>query len=366
MVYFPSWHSDPRRNAFLGEDWTEWELVAEAVPRFEGHWQPVLPAYGYYDETDQTNMARNCSMAASAGVTAFLWDWYWYEGDFLNRPLDEAYLSLADPQVGFALMWANHDWKDVFPSRSIENAQWWPGAIDAAGFKTLTSVVIERYFTSPHYWRVDGAAWFSIYSLSHFVDGLGGIAQAASAIHSFREEAREAGVGELHVNALIGWETLSKDESELLGLDSVSRYNWLDCLPLDQGITFDYSKWRYIAEAQWDSDAATTPTKYVPNVTMGWDSTARVAPDVELVVSEWPHLPVVVGNTPQEFGGACAHALVWAQRNLSTPVIIVNAWNEWTEGCVIEPSVKWGTSYMKALNAAIDASEVTSDGTNNP
>ncbi len=35
---------------------------------------------------------------------------------------------------------------------------------------------------------------------------------------------------------------------------------------------------------------------------MGWDSSARVAVDTELVITDWPLLPVVVDNSPREFG----------------------------------------------------------------
>ena len=39
--YFPNYHTDDARNTeFHGAGWSEWEVVKQAVPRFEGHAQP--------------------------------------------------------------------------------------------------------------------------------------------------------------------------------------------------------------------------------------------------------------------------------------------------------------------------------------
>ena len=49
--YFPGYHtrdsSELRYSLQHSNDWSEWELVKEAKPRFEGHRQPYVPVWGY-------------------------------------------------------------------------------------------------------------------------------------------------------------------------------------------------------------------------------------------------------------------------------------------------------------------------------
>ncbi len=65
VYYFPQYHPDPRNDVWHGRGWTEWELVRRAEPRFPGHLQPKVPAWGYYDESSPTAAARTISGSGS-------------------------------------------------------------------------------------------------------------------------------------------------------------------------------------------------------------------------------------------------------------------------------------------------------------
>jgi len=86
--YFPNYHPDARNAKQHGEGWTEWELVKQAKPRFNGHHQPNIPLWGYTDESNPADMARKIAAAADHGIDAFIFDWYWFDdGPFLQRGL---------------------------------------------------------------------------------------------------------------------------------------------------------------------------------------------------------------------------------------------------------------------------------------
>ena len=102
--YFGNYHpGDPRNVKSKGKDWSEWELVKAARPRFPGHHQPKVPLWGYTDESDPKVMEQKIAAAADHGIDAFIFDWYYYnDGPFLDRPIDIGFLKATQqraPQV---------------------------------------------------------------------------------------------------------------------------------------------------------------------------------------------------------------------------------------------------------------------------
>jgi len=85
--YFGNYHpGDPRNVKTKGPDWSEWELMKAAKPRFPGHHQPNVPLWGYTDESDPKVMEEKIAAAADHGIDAFIFDWYCYDdGPFLDR-----------------------------------------------------------------------------------------------------------------------------------------------------------------------------------------------------------------------------------------------------------------------------------------
>ena len=86
--YFPNYHTrdttDLRISRQHFENWSEWELVKNAKPRFEGHYQPKVPMWGYTDEKDPKVMEQKIQTASTHGIDVFIFDWYTYEGKPLS------------------------------------------------------------------------------------------------------------------------------------------------------------------------------------------------------------------------------------------------------------------------------------------
>ncbi|RYG65228.1 hypothetical protein EON80_17750, partial [bacterium] len=237
--YFGNYHpGDPRNEEVHGKGWNEWELVKNARPRFPGHQQPKVPLWGYEDESDPKVMAKKIDAAADHGIDAFIFDWYDYNGPYLENPLNKGFLKAPNrDKLKFALMWANHDWLDIHPyRRGTEAKLLYPGKVDQKAFDRITDHVIKDYFLQPNYWKIEGKPYFSIYDLGRFTDSFGTVEAAKAALDGFRAKAVKAGLPGLHLNLVAWGNPILPGESQpanysrlaqVLGFDSVTSYVWI-------------------------------------------------------------------------------------------------------------------------------------------
>lgn len=359
--YFPNYHSDPHNAARYGPGWNEWELLRRAQPRFPGHQQPKVPLWGYEDESDPAVFARKIDAAADHALNAFIFDWYWYnDGPFLQRALEHGFLHAPNNQrLQFALMWANHDWVELFPARKYESPLIHPGAVTRTTFETIVDHVISTYFTHPSYWRIEGRPYFSVYELYRLIAGLGGLEATRDALDYFRSRTRAAGFPDVHLNAVIwGVQLLPGEQSftdpvhyvTQLGFDSVTSYVAIHHVPLERFPTTSYAPVAAKMRSYWDEAAARYPVPYIPNVTMGWDSSPRTLQDVSFENTGYPYMPILADNTPEAFEQALRDVREWVNRNPNSKrIVTINAWNEWTEGSYLEPDTIHGMAYLEAV-----------------
>lgn len=362
--YFPNYHTnDPRNIQALGADWSEWDLIKAARPRFVGHDQPKVPLWGYTDEKDPMVMAQKIQAASDYGIDCFIFDWYMYEdGPFLNRCLDEGFLKAQNvDKIKFAFMWANHDWMDIFPyTKGEEQKLLYAGKVSPNRFEKIGDELISRYFLLPNYWKIDGKAYFSIYDIQNFIDGFGSLEATKAAMESLNHKAIAAGLKGIHWN-LVAWgqailpgEKVPKNIPEListLGFSSATSYVWVHHVGLPEKQT-DYNKARDRYFTNWDKAKADYPVPYYPNVSMGWDPTPRCDINSEWGNFGYPFTNTIGNNTPENFRTALQ---MTKDKLLADPkgprIMNINSWNEWTEGSYLEPDTKNKFEYLEAVKS---------------
>jgi hypothetical protein len=364
--YFGNYHVDLRNEAAHGPGWQEWRLVEAAKPRFRGHAQPKIPLWGYQDESDPAVFERKIKAAADHGLSAFIFDWYWYDdGPFLEAALDKGYLNAKNKDnLKFAIMWANHDWYDIHPAKlSGAPTLQFPGEVTPVTFQKLTDHVISSYFKVPSYWKIDDCPYFSIYELYRFIKGMGGVSQAAHALEEFREKTKAAGFKDVHINAVTWGVQLLPGQTDVpnlkemlsrLGVDSTTSYVWIHHAKLPD---FPVTQYETVARAyeQYRSTASKNLGKpYFPNVSMGWDSSPRACQSDMYIEKQYPFLPVVQGNTADAFGKALRSAKKFLDDSpdLQNKILTINSWNEWTEGSYLEPDTVNKFDYLNEIGKA--------------
>jgi hypothetical protein len=217
-----------------------------------------------------------------------------------------------------------------------------------------------KLFQHPSYLLVNGCPYFSIYELYRFIQGFGGIADAAQALKKMRSKVRALGFPNLHVNAITWGVKLLPGESEIanlpelldcLHIDSSTSYVWIHHTQFAKAFTTEYRDIRNQYETYRTTAAKALGRPYFPNVTVGWDSTPRTCQTDNYRLGEYPYTSVIVNNTPEAFKAALQSARSFALTNLAPNdrIITLNSWNEWTEGSHLEPDTVTGMAYLDAV-----------------
>ena len=371
VYYFPNYHPDSINAKWHGKGWTEWEVVKAAKPRFRGHEQPKVPSWGYFNEADPKWTAKEIDLAANNGIDCFIYDWYWYSntGQYLQEGLEKGFLKVPNRnRLKFAIMWANHDWLNIQPA-TFDNhrIKFTEGKVSWQLWDTISTYIVEKYFKQPNYWKIDGKPYFSIYEIVNFVNGLGGITNAKKAIALLNTKTKNAGFPGVHFN-IMSWmindqsakqiegpngPRSAKEMIDLLGCESVSTYTYIHHFDIGkEGFpTVPYSKALEANEEYWNFFIKNYPNiLYTPNVSMGWDASPRCIQSDQFGLKSYPWTPVLTGNTPGAFKTALLDAKHFLDKyNPKHKILVINSWNEWTEGSYLLPEKKYGDAYLKAI-----------------
>ena len=341
--YLPQFHAIRENNTFWGEGFTEWRQIARGLPRFPGHQQPRIPRdLGFYTLGDDAAVLdRQAALATAAGIGAFCYYYYWFDGRrVLDRPI-EAHLR-SDVTMPFLLMWANENWTrtwdgleaEVLLEQNYRREDEEPLLADLA-----------RHFSDPRYVRIEGRPLFIIYNPSRIPDPRATLARWRD---SFR---RHHGVKPLILMA----QTFEMTDPRRDGYDGAIEFPPHKLAaphpgrPTPDAFAQDYAG-RVVAYDDFVDTSLGEPAQDFPlvkTVVPGWDNDAR-RPGRGFVLE---------GGSPAKYQ-AWLTALL--RRSMTAPilgtgVVAINAWNEWAEAAYLEPDVYSGGAYLNATARAVRA-----------
>lgn len=342
-IYLPQFHPIPENDEWWGKGFTEWTNVRRATPQYDGHYQPHVPHpdLGYYDLNDSSVLELQASMARAAGIEGFCFYYYWFNGRrLLNMPTDRL-IATGKPNFPFCFCWANENWTRTWDGGDKEilvGQQHSPESDELFILDLLTA------FRDPRYIRVDGKPLLVVYRPGLLPD------PAATARH-WRETCRREGIGEIFLARMqmFDWELEGRES----GYDAVIQFapvsrpvspSVKSLLRIHEPAEFKGEIYDYRLSATHYAFESIGPNLW-PGVCPSWDNTARrmerghswiySSPEV---YREW--LATVVGRTRR--------ALPASQR-----FIFINAWNEWAEGCHLEPDERHGYAWLNATRLAL-------------
>ena len=338
--YLPQFHTIPENDSWWGKGFTEWRNVARALPQFEGHIQPRLPAdLGFYDLRNPDVMRQQARLAREYSIGGFCFYTYWFAGKTL---LDEPVESWRnDPQIDFpyCLCWANENWSRRWDGRDddVLIAQQHSPEDDLAFIAH-----IAPHLRDARYIRIDGKPLLLVYRPSLLPDAKG-------TADRWRTWCRNNDVGEI---AIANVQSFDLDGPQKYAFDfsvefppNMFHADGTRFSPrlINPDYAGDIADWRQLAQAYMARGRAAE--WLLPGVNCGWDNEPR-RPGRGLTY---------LHTAPRRYEDWLRHTVDvrLSGRAKDSRLVFVNAWNEWAEGAVLEPDMRLGHAWLQATRRAL-------------
>lgn len=286
------------------------------------------PALGFYSQENPEVADWETKWAVEHGISFFIYCWYrTSQGGPVTTMLssaihDSLYKSRFKSHMKFAIMWENQN-KDT------------SGISDE---KDLTANLlpywINNCFKDPSYLKIDNKPVLFIYCPQNLIYDLGSIENAANAINLMRKACMDAGFAGLYV---LG---------EYRGLDA-GHLQLMKQLGLDY--TFAYC---------WSVPGSPTPEQAIKTQIDDIKQTQAlgILPEVVTVSqawSGWADEGSIWKIPPTQYEDLLKQAKSFISTipsdQLGSKMLILDNWNEWSEGHYIAPYREYGFGYLDAV-----------------
>jgi lipopolysaccharide biosynthesis protein len=335
-LYLPQFYPTPYNDAWWGSGYTEWTAAKRATPQFEGHFQPKIPTkLGYYDLRNDDAREKQAELARQYNIHGFCYYYYRFNGKrALEQPLNQM-LATGRPDFPFCICWANENWTRRWDGRDNEvlMKQYHNDKDDLEFITEIAPMLMDK-----RYIRVNGKPLLMIYRTELWQD-------IKKTTQMWREYMRKHHSTEIYLVRCNGFE--ADRIPEFIGFDAAYQFPPLqfrggnemlaNVKPVKgfQGGVHDYKNWpRFVSQER--------PYKLFRGVMTAWDNTPRR--------KNKGH--IFYGSSPQEYQKWLDEALSYTKKNFTGDerMIFLNAWNEWGEGAILEPSNEYGLQYLEVTN----------------
>jgi len=318
-----------------------WEVTAPQM------WNEVVkhpertPALGFYDQANPQVADWETKWAVEHGVNFFVYCWY-RNGradaveTMYSSAIEAVLKSRYASQFKFTIMWENQQRGPAGGASGVSS--------EHELLEPLTAFWITNYFRQPSYLKVDNKPLLFIYDAHRLAADLGGVTNVARAFEQMREACRRAGFAGLYLLS----EYRGLDPNELrfrkrMGFDYTFAYVW----PI--------SKPEQAVSMQLDFIRKTRDLDILPEivtVSQGWTG--------------WRNEGPLYRVPPAAFEGLLREArdilATMPEQGLSRKLLLLDNWNEWSEGHYLAPHMQYGFGYLDAVRRVFsDAPETHVD-----
>lgn len=345
-IHLPQYYPFPENDEWWGKGFTEWRNVASAKPRFRGHYQPHIPAdLGFYDlRLKECRLAQE-DLARQYCINGFCYYHYWFNGHLIMEKPVEAKLANTEESLPFMLCWANENWHRNWSMKKDVTliSHHYSKEDDIAHFQYLLP-----FFKDERYIKIKGKPVFALYKTQL-------IPNVERFVETFQEEARKHGM-ELYIckfesNGNMGKEFMKK------GIDASIDFQPQNRGHFDRGKSPIHSLFKLFGKERYYTlgykgfvdhqiKREAKDYKMFPGVCPCWDNAPRRVGQQFFAFTN-----VEVSDFKRWFEFTYNNFIPFSEEE---NLIFINAWNEWAEGCHIEPDMKYGLGFLEAIKDVVN------------
>ena len=356
--YLPQFHRFKENDEWWGEGFTEWTNTKKATPQYKKHIQPTIPLNNnYYDLSDVETMKWQVELAKKYGIFGFCFYHYWFGNDhiLMQKPI-ENFLEHKEIDFPYCISWANETWsrrwngsdKDILIEQTYGDAKSWEKHF----------YYLLPYFKDSRYIKYNNKPLFILYKPEIFPDykemfekwnelakinGLEGISFAVQgAVWNNIEFVDDSSV-DLRIMYEPGFTGCQSRKKKGVNIIFWSKILKLKALFNKNNINFQ----SYDAYCKNIIHRKVFSDKLVPGMFVSWDNTPR----------KGKNSTIFLGSTPKKFGKYFRRMINKTVNEYKKDMIFINAWNEWAEGCYLEPDVVNKFDYLEEIRKSLDKND---------
>ena len=284
------------------------------------------PLLGFYDQSNPEVADWETKWAVEHGINFFVYCWYRKGKEdtvetMFSSAIDALLKSRYVNQFKFTIMW--------------ENQPRGGGVSGTTGEKDLLEALLPfwmtNYFRHPSYVKIDNKPLLFVYHADQLIKELGGVDKVPIAFAKMREACRRAGFDGLYLlSEYRGVDPRQLQMRKDMGFDYTFAYVWPISKP-DQAIPMQLD---FIRKTR---DLGILPQ--VITVSQGWTG--------------WQNEGPLYRIPPKEFEKLLREAreimATMPAKELGSRVLLLDNWNEWSEGHYLAPHREYGFGYLDAV-----------------
>ena len=346
-IYLPGFHEDEINNKSWGKGFTEWDNVKQGKKLFKNHIQPITPlGDNFYDLSKKSDIEYQIKIAKEYGVDGFIFYHYWFGNDkqALYKPVD-IYKNKISDKIEYCFCWANHSWiknwhqgnSETIVKQEYGNKEEW--------IKHINYLI--PFFKDKKYLKIDGRPVMYIYNandikcLSEMIDVWNAELEKNNIDNIYLIEyisSRNKKVSCNKTDAVMEFEPLYTTYFDISIFNKAKRFI---CKKLN---LIDFQDYNKLWKKNINRKRIYGNLPIQKSCFSAWDNSARKG-----------HNSMIVKNAnPYNFYNNLKALTVNNRKNASNDFIVINAWNEWSEGAILEPTEIYKFGYLEAIKQIKD------------